>query len=193
MKSVQIRSFSGLYFPVFGLDTDQKNSVFGPFLRNVLINKKPKILTDRYQNWLINYLDSRFPIQINSENQTFFSKSLRLTWVTCMKLQNKKLRIHKAKRRPKHLTRSFILKKHQLTLQAWITNVCLIIFCKWHCVKSVSIRSFFWSVFSRIRIEYGHLLCKTPYSIQIRENIAQKNSVFGHFSRSVSFRINIYE
>ena len=30
-----------------------------------------------------------------------------------------------------------------------------------HCVKSVQIRSFFWSVFSRIRTEYGPE--KTPY------------------------------
>ena len=43
-----------------------------------------------------------------------------------------------------------------------------------HCVESVQIRSFFWSVFSRIRSEYGE--------IQTR-----KNSVFGHFSRSVFF------
>ena len=27
-----------------------------------------------------------------------------------------------------------------------------------HCVKSVQIRSFFWSVFSRIRTEYGEIL-----------------------------------
>ena len=31
----------------------------------------------------------------------------------------------------------------------------------WHYVKSVQIRSFFWSVFSRIRTEYGPE--KTPY------------------------------
>ena len=37
-----------------------------------------------------------------------------------------------------------------------------------HCVKSVQIRSFFWSVFSRIQPEY-------------------KNSVFGYFSSSVVF------
>ena len=48
VKSVQIRCFSGPYFPVFGLNTeiylfsvqmwentDQKNSVFGQFLHNV--------------------------------------------------------------------------------------------------------------------------------------------------------------
>ena len=45
--------------------------------------------------------------------------------------------------------------------------------------KSVQIRSFFWSVFSRIRTEYG------GYT-------DQKNSVFGHFSRSERFRENRY-
>ena len=40
-----------------------------------------------------------------------------------------------------------------------------------HCVKSVQIRSFFWSVFFRIRTEY-------------RKRRTRKNSPFGHFSRS---------
>ena len=43
----------------------------------------------------------------------------------------------------------------------------------YHCVKSVQIRSFFWSVFSRIRTEYGEM--------------TRKYSVFGHFSHSVLF------
>ena len=44
----------------------------------------------------------------------------------------------------------------------------------WHCVKSVQIRSYFWSVFSCIRIEYGDLLHKSPYWIRIQENKDQK-------------------
>ena len=36
-----------------------------------------------------------------------------------------------------------------------------------HCVKSVQIRSFFWSVFSRIRTEYGEIR-------SMRENTDQK-------------------
>ena len=28
---------------------------------------------------------------------------------------------------------------------------------------------FFWSVYPRIRTEYGDLLCKSPYSVQMRE------------------------
>ena len=53
-----------------------------------------------------------------------------------------------------------------------------------HYVKSVQIRSFFWSVFSRIRTEYGKILRISPYSVRIQENTDQKKLVFGHFSRS---------
>ena len=35
-----------------------------------------------------------------------------------------------------------------------------------------------------VRTEYGDLLRKYPYSVRIQENTDQKNSVFGHFSRS---------
>ena len=43
-----------------------------------------------------------------------------------------------------------------------------------YCVKSVEIRSFFWSVFSHIRTEGGDLFGKSPYSVRIRENTDQK-------------------
>ena len=42
-----------------------------------------------------------------------------------------------------------------------------------HCVKIVQIRSFFWSVFSRIRI-----LRISPYSVRMRENADQKKLCF---------------
>ena len=49
-----------------------------------------------------------------------------------------------------------------------------------HCVKkSVQIRIYFWSVFSRIRTEYGEIL-------RIWKNTDQKNSEQSHFSRSVA-------
>ena len=41
-------------------------------------------------------------------------------------------------------------------------------------VKSVQIQSFFWSVFSRIRAEYGEIRSISPYSVRMRENIGQK-------------------
>ena len=34
VKSVRIRSFSGLHFPAFGLSTDQKKSKYGHFSRS---------------------------------------------------------------------------------------------------------------------------------------------------------------
>ena len=40
-----------------------------------------------------------------------------------------------------------------------------------HCVKSVQIRSYFWSVFSCIRTEYKG---KSPYSVRMQENTDQK-------------------
>ena len=41
-------------------------------------------------------------------------------------------------------------------------------------MKSVQIRSFFWSVFFRIRTEYREIRSISPYSVQMRENTVQK-------------------
>ena len=54
-----------------------------------------------------------------------------------------------------------------------------------HTVRKVSVCGVFWSVFFCIRTEYGEMLRISPYSVQIRENADQKNSEYGHFSRSV--------
>ena len=43
---------------------------------------------------------------------------------------------------------------------------------------------FFWSVFSGIRIQYGYLLCKSPYSVTMRENTDQKNFEYVNFLNS---------
>ena len=43
---------------------------------------------------------------------------------------------------------------------------------------------FFSSIFSRICTEYGHLLRKSSYLVQMREITDQKNSVFVQFLRS---------
>ena len=43
-----------------------------------------------------------------------------------------------------------------------------------HCVKSVQIRSFSWSVFSCIRTENVDLRSKSPYSVRIKKNQDQK-------------------
>ena len=46
--------------------------------------------------------------------------------------------------------------------------------CVSHCMKSVQIRSFFWSVFSRIRTEYEEILRISQYSARIRKSTDQK-------------------
>ena len=50
----------------------------------------------------------------------------------------------------------------------------MVLLLKVHYVKSVQIRSFFWSVFSGIRTEYEDLLRKSPYSVRMRENTDHK-------------------
>ena len=43
----------------------------------------------------------------------------------------------------------------------------------------------FWAVFSRIRTEYGEILCISTYSARMRENADQNNFEYWHFLRSV--------
>ena len=42
----------------------------------------------------------------------------------------------------------------------------------------------FWSLLSRIQIEYGKVLCISPYSVRMRENTDQNNFKYGDFLRS---------
>ena len=47
----------------------------------------------------------------------------------------------------------------------------------------------FWSVFPRIRTEYGEIGSMSSYSIGMRENTDENNSEYGHFLRSESLPI----
>ena len=79
-------------------------------------------------------------------------------------------------------------------------------------MKGVQIRSFFWSVFSRFQTEYGEIrsisriqteygerLNTERYSVSLRIQSeygkirTRKNSVFGHFSRSVGYRFQVVD
>ena len=63
-----------------------------------------------------------------------------------------------------------------------------------HCVKSVQIQSHFWSVFSCIGTEYGELLRKSPYSVQIQEKYGPEKTPYNgvwFFKKNVS-RVIIY-
>ena len=53
------------------------------------------------------------------------------------------------------------------------TQITLILFLT-HFVKIIQIRSFFWSVFSHIRTEYGEIRIISPHSARMPENTDQK-------------------
>ena len=42
-----------------------------------------------------------------------------------------------------------------------------------------------------MRTESGKILRISPYSVQMRENKDQKNSEYGHFSRSAKFKAKV--
>ena len=50
--------------------------------------------------------------------------------------------------------------------------------------KNCLYSEFFWPAFSRIRTEYGDLLCKSPYSVRMQETVGKKNSKYKHFLRT---------
>ena len=79
----------------------------------------------------------------------------------------------------KHISKSHI----QLTF-AWLNS-----FCIYPCLKIIQIRSFFWSLFSRIQTEYGEILRISGIQFECGKIQIRKNSVFGHFSRSVCFKL----
>ena len=60
-----------------------------------------------------------------------------------------------------------------------------------HCVKVSKYGVFFWSVFCYIRTEYGEIQSISAYSVRMRVNTVQKNSVSGHFSSSASLSLLI--
>ena len=56
-----------------------------------------------------------------------------------------------------------------------------------HYVKSVQIQSLFWTVFPRIRTEYGEIRSISVFSPNTKKYGPKKNFVFGNISRSVHF------
>ena len=62
----------------------------------------------------------------------------------------------------------------KVKLFLWTKLLESLLLAKYHCVKSVEIRSFFWSVFSRIWTKYGEIRSISTYSVQMWENKDQK-------------------
>ena len=57
--------------------------------------------------------------------------------------------------------------------------------------KKCSYLELFWSVFSRIRTEYGKIRSISPYLVLVLENTDSNNSEYGHFSRSESLKFPV--
>ena len=72
VKSVRIRSFSGLYFPTFGLNTDQKNFEYGHFSRSALPTVKWE-KTNMTIRWLVRNVSSHLLPPHSCQNYVFNS------------------------------------------------------------------------------------------------------------------------
>ena len=77
-----------------------------------------------------------------------------------------------------------ILVFRQLKWSVWLKSYCEVPYLKYSRREKCPYSEFFWSVFSRIRIDYEQIFRIFPYSIQMRENMDQENSEYDHFSRS---------
>ena len=110
---------------------------------------------------------------LGAPSPTFICNLTPCTW-NCQHMHVHLVRTYKVFQCLRHYFINFILivrhKSNMLML-----GVIFVIFCLLHCVKSVQIWSFFWSLFSCIQAEY-------------RKIWTRKNTVFGHFSHSARLR-----
>ena len=74
----------------------------------------------------------------------------------------------------------FLVFQIKMKNEKWTSNLNFNVQLFWksknhfHCVKSVQLQSFLWSVFSRMWTEYREILCISPYSVRMQENTDQK-------------------
>ena len=66
-----------------------------------------------------------------------------------------------------------------------LMNQHSIILSHYHCVKSIQIRIFFWSVFPVFGLNAENYGVNLRIQCEYRKTRTRKNAVFGHFSRSV--------
>ena len=88
-------------------------------------------------------------------------------------------------------------EKHSVTVRLRIRVLIFMrLTAEQHCIKSVQIQSFFWSVFSSIRTEYRDLLRKFRNSVRTQENTDQKKlriwTLFTRSAKQCSFTVGAY-
>ena len=100
-------------------------------------------------------------------------------WLLDLRLNNKSKPL-------KHTTTRVKIKNFKLI---FFNNSFLRYKSKYPLRKTYSYSEFFWSVFSRIQIEYRETQSISPYSARMRENMDQEKFEHRHFLRSaVSYR-----
>ena len=72
-------------------------------------------------------------------------------------------------------------------------NISMQLFDMFTLLKKCPYSELFWSLFYRIRTEYGEILPISPYLVQKWEYTDHNNSEYGHFLRSVNISDNCVE
>ena len=75
-------------------------------------------------------------------------------------------------------------KMSDFVLFPWFMLISVVKLSKFHFTtlrEKCPYSELFWSTFFRIRTKYGEILLTFPYSVQMRENAYQNNSVYGLF------------
>ena len=128
-------------------------------------------------------------LQTNNNNdlqQSYEQLKTHSIWINCfIWFENKK---RKEKNTlfwtPERLTKTAVLRNEVLDFQGQIRFHS-------HCVKSIQVRSFFWSVFSRIRTEYGEILVSLCIQSECGKIRTRKNLYLDTF-HAVSSYLHFY-
>ena len=89
-----------------------------------------------------------------------------------------------AKPSPKTFIFDLFEYMHQISMFLFRQFLCMRILFEYCPLREKCPHSdLFWSIFSRIRIEYREIRGISPYSPRMRENADQNNSEYGHFSQ----------
>ena len=89
-----------------------------------------------------------------------------------------------AKPSPKTFIFDLFEYMHQISMFLFRQFLCMRILFEYCPLREKCPHSdLFWSIFSRIRIEYREIRGISPYSARMRENADQNNSEYGHFSQ----------
>ena len=99
---------------------------------------------------------------------------ISFTWVSYFSVRQICLLSFYTAQKMRYPSKDFFNKNYQIR-----RNLSCFLNCtNRHCVKSVQMQSFFWSVFSRIRTEYGDLRRISPIHSKYGKKRTRKNSVF---------------